>query len=130
MSETEMPMPSMNLENLYKEEVYTDLQVGTIRKLTPVQANGERDEARPLIYSGQAQMMTPAGALPLNFDIPAASLEEACEKFADSAKEAMEQTIEELKEMRRQAASSIVVPGESPGGMGGMGGLGGGKIQL
>jgi hypothetical protein len=41
--------------------------------------------------------------------------------------------MKELQELRRQAASSIVVPqgGMPPaGGMGGLGGAGGGKIQL
>ena len=45
----------------------------------------------------------------------------------------IEQTMKELEEMRRNAASSIVVPGDV-GGMGGMGGpggmMGGGKIQM
>jgi hypothetical protein len=36
--------------------------------------------------------------------------------------------MEQLRELRRQAASSIVVPDMSKGGMGGLGG--GGKIQM
>lgn len=115
---------TMDSQSLYREDVFTDQKVGTIRRLTPVNANGEPDIARPTLYQGQAQMMTPAGVLPLSFDIPARTLAEACVGFAASAEKAMEETIEELKEMRRQAASSIVLPGEG-GGMGGLGGPGG-----
>ena len=70
--------------------------------------------------------MTPAGALPLNFELPDGSLQDAVEGFGDAAKEAVERTMEELKELQRQAASQIVVPkaGVGPGGMGG------GSIQM
>jgi hypothetical protein len=117
---------------LYLEEVYTDRRIGTIRRLTPVKGDGERDEARAVLYIGETQVMTPAGALPIGFEIGAGSLEEAADKFGGLAKEAIERTVKELQELRRQAASSIVIPqgGLPPaGGLGG-GGLGGGKIQM
>jgi len=123
-------------KSLYLEEIFTDRRIGTIRRLTPVNKDGERDQARAVLYMGETQVLTPAGALPIGFEIGAASLEEAAEKFGQLAKEAIERTVKELQELRRQAASSIVVPqgpvpGVSGGGMGGMGGLGGGgKIQL
>lgn len=125
---------NMDPDTLYREEVFTDRQMGTIMRMTPVTADGERDENRPVIYVGQSQIYTPAGALPLSFEIEASSLREAAEKFGPAAEKSAEETIERLKEMRREAASSIVVPGqESAGGMGGMpgGGMpGSGKIQL
>ena len=111
---------------LYLEEVFTDRRIGTIRRLTPVKGDGERDEARAVLYIGETQVMTPAGALPIGFEIGAGSLEEAADKFGGLAKEAIERTVKELQELRRQAASSIVVP-QGPGpGMGGPGG----KIQM
>jgi hypothetical protein len=79
---------------------------------------------------GEAQIMTSAGPLPISFEIEATTLGEAVDGFGDAAKEAIEKTVRDLQELRRQAASSIVVP---QGGMGGLGpgGLGGGgKIQL
>ncbi len=106
--------PTMDSTRLYREDLFTDQTVGTIRRLTPVNDNGADDPGRAVLYSGQAQMMTPAGPLPLNFEIPANSLAEACARFADEAQKAMEQTIEELKELRRQQASSIVLPGTPP----------------
>jgi hypothetical protein len=113
---------------LYLEEVFTDRRIGTIRRLMPVKGDGERDEARAVLYVGETQVMTPAGALPIGFEIGAGSLEEAADKFGQLAKEAIERTVKELQELRRQAASSIVIPQGGLPPAGGMGG--GGKIQM
>ena len=112
---------------LYLEEVFTDRRVGTIRRLTPVNGEGARDNSRAVLYVGETQVLTPAGALPIGFEIGAGSLEEAAQKFGDLAREAIERTVKELQELRRQAASSIVVP---QGPLPPMGGSGGGKIQM
>ncbi len=125
------PEPANELKvdpaSLYLEEVFTDRRVGTIRRMTPVGKDGQRDQARAVLYMGETQVLTPAGALPIGFEIGAGSLEEAAEKFGPLAKEAIERTVKELQELRRQAASSIVVPqGPVPG----IGGAGGGKIQI
>lgn len=120
----------MDLASLYREETITDRRVGTIRMLTPVKSDGSADASRAVIYVGEAQILTNAGALPLSFEIEAQSLDEAVKKFSEMAKDAVEKAVRELQELRRQAASSIVVP---QGGMGelGPGGLaGGGKIQI
>lgn len=126
------PDPSTELKvdpnSLYLEEIFTDRRVGTIRRLTPVKKDGTRDPAKAVLYVGETQVLTPAGALPIGFEITAGSLEEAAEKFAQQAKEAIERTVKELQELRRQAASSIVVPQGPLPPMGGPGG--GGKIQM
>lgn len=123
------PDSRMDAASLYREDIVTDRKVGTIRRMIPLKTDGSDDSARPTIYVGEAQIMTNAGPLPINFDIEAKNLAEAVEKFGDSAKEAVERTVRELQELRRQQASSIVVPGA--GGMGGLGGPGGpGKIQI
>ena len=105
--------------SLYLEEIFTDRRIGTIRRMTPVTKDGVRDNARPILYAGETQVLTPAGALPIAFEIQAGSLEDAAEKFGTLAKEAIERTVKELQELRRQAASSIVVPSQQ-----------GGKIQI
>ena len=115
-------------KSLYLEEVFTDRRIGTIRRLTPVTKDGTRDQARPVLYAGETQVLTPAGALPIGFEITAGNLEDAAEKFGTLAKEAIERTVKELQEMRRQAASQIVVPQGPLPPMGGAGG--GGKIQI
>ncbi len=114
--------------SLYQEEIFTDRRVGTIRRLTPIKKDGARDTARAVLYVGETQVLTPAGALPIGFEIGAGSLEEAADKFGQLAKEAIERTVKELQELRRQAASSIVIP---QGGIPPAGGMpGGGKIQI
>ncbi len=123
--------PTMDPKSLYREEIITDRKVGTIRVLTPVKSDGAADASRAVIYIGEAQLLTSVGTLPINFELEAQTLDEAVSKFAGAAKEAVDRTMKDLQEMRRQAASSIVVP---QGGMGGLpgGGMpgGGGKIQI
>ena len=122
--------PTMDPKSLYREEIVTDRKVGTIRMLTPLKSDGSTDASRAMIYIGEAQLMTSVGTLPINFELEAQSLDEAVSKFAGAAKEAVDRTMKDLQEMRRQAASSIVVP---QGGMGGLPGGGippGGKIQI
>ena len=127
--EGRLPEPKMDAGSLYREEIYTDRQVGTIRVLAPVKTDGSPDAARPTLYVGEAQIYTTMGTLPLSFELDANSLTEAVTKYAPAAKEAVERAVRELEEMRRQAASSIVIP---RGGAGGLppGGAGGGKIQI
>jgi len=128
--------PKMDPATLYLEEVFTDRRIGTIRRLTPVKPDATPDVGRPVIYVGETQVLTQVGSLPIAFEIPASTLEDAAKQFGGHAKEAIERTMKELQELRRQQASSIVVPqgGLPPGGMGGLGGMGGagggGKIQL
>ena len=105
------PDITMDATALSREEVYTDSRIGSIRKMTPVTLDGELDTSRPVQFVGSTQIMTPGGALPLSFEIEAETLEGAVAGFGDAAKVSVERTMEELKEMQRQQASSIVVPG-------------------
>ena len=116
--------PTMDPNDLYREEVITDRKMGTLRCLTPINSDGSGDSGRRVIYSGQIQIMTPAGSLPIGFEIEANSLDEAVGRFPDAAKRAVDNTMEQLKELQREAASSIVIP-EAGGGL-----PGGGKIQI
>jgi len=125
--------PDINIDPnaLYIEEVFTDRKIGTIRRLTPVNGDGKPDAGKAVVYMGETQVLTPAGALPIGFEIPAATLGEAAGKFGQLAKEAIERTVKELQELRRQAASSIVIPqGGLPPAGGGAGGGGRGRIQM
>lgn len=112
--------------NLYREEAYTDRRVGTLRVLVPVTTDGSADVARPTLYVGQISVMTPMGTLPISFEIPATTLADALDKFADGARTAMDDTMRELQQMRREAASSIVIP--EPGAVPPAGG--GGRIRM
>ena len=120
--------PDMNPADLWLEEIFTDRRVGTIRRMTPVDGNGARDASREILYIGETQvMMQQLGALPINFVLEAKSIGEAAKMFGAAAKAAIERTMKELQELRRQQASSIVVP---QGGMPPMGPGPGGKIQM
>jgi len=126
--------PKMDSTSLYREEVITDRRVGTLRVMPPVKTDGSVDLGRSVLYVGEAQLLTQAGLLPLVFEIDATSLADAIDKFGAGATTAIERTRRELEELRREAASQIVVPPTLPPGFdpkGGPGGLpGGGKIHL
>lgn len=109
---------AMDPNGLYKEENYTDQKTGAIRKLIPVKADGTEDPDRSVEYFGSAQVMTPMGAMPLNFALEGTTLGEAAEDFASKAELAVEEAGRELERMRREQASKIVVPGQGGNGNG------------
>lgn len=127
MADEELKL-ELDVNNLYREDVFTDQKVGTLRQMTPVKPDGSTDASRPLLFVGETSLMTPAGTLPIHFRLDGPSLADAAKQFSDAANKAIQDTMEQLRELRRQAASSIVVPDMSKGGMGGLGG--GGKIQM
>jgi hypothetical protein len=102
---------AMDSSQIYREETYTDRRVGTIRCLIPVTAEGTADATRPVLYVGQAQIMTPMGAVPISFDLDAATLGAAITKFGEAAEQAVQQTMRELQDLRREQASGLVIPG-------------------
>jgi hypothetical protein len=118
----------MSADALYREDVFTDQRVGTVRRMTPVKSDGSDDPSRPLVFVGQATVMTPMGSLPLSFELNATSLAEAVKQFGPAAQHAIEDAARELQEMRRQASSSIVIPEAGAASLKGMGGKGG--IQM
>ncbi len=122
--------PQMDAQALYREEIYTDQRVGTVRRLTPVKSDGSDDSSRPVLFVGQATVMTPMGSLPLSFELEASTLAEAVARFGPAAERAIEDAARELQELRRQAASSIVIPDAGSAALKGIGGKGGGGIQL
>lgn len=116
--ENQIPADQLTVDaaNLYREDVFTDLKVATIRCLTPVKVDGSVDEGRDTIYSAETQIMTPQGMVPVNAKVAADSLEQVVEKFPAAINEALERLISDAREMRRQEASRIVTPGEIGGG--------------
>lgn len=102
--------------NLYREESITDLKVGSIQILTPVTIDGEPDPLRPVIYTGNSQIMSGAGPIPIHAPIEAASLSEALGKFPEAIRQGVERMVEEAREMQKEASQRIVVPGKDPGG--------------
>jgi hypothetical protein len=101
---------TMDATQVYREEIFTDRKVGTIRRMVPVTADGAADATRAVLFIGQAQVMTPMGAVPISFELDAVTLEAAIEKFGAAAEQAVQQTMRELQELRREQASSLVIP--------------------
>jgi hypothetical protein len=121
----------MDATSLYREETFTDRKLGVIRVLTPVKVDGSTDTSRQVLFLGEAQLLTAMGAIPLTFEIEARSLGEAAAGFPAAAEVAVERAVKELQELRREAASSIIIPDRVAPGLGGIAGpRGPGKIQL
>ena len=123
MAQNSMPEINIDADNMYREESFSDLKVGSIRRLVPVTAEGEDDPNRDTRYEGSASLMTPAGSLPLSFELEADNLAGAIAQFADAVNAAAERAVEELKEMQRQQGQKIQMPGQGGDG-------GGGRIQF
>jgi hypothetical protein len=96
--------------NLYREETVTDLKVATLKRLVPITIDGEPDLGRSVRFLGQTQIMSQMGPLPVQCQIEAATLDEAIEKFPEAVKAAVDEMLEEAREMQRQEMSRIVVP--------------------
>ncbi|MBW2232089.1 MAG: hypothetical protein JRH17_17035 [Deltaproteobacteria bacterium] len=101
--------------NLYREETFSDLRVASIRRLTPVREDGSVDDSRDTLFIGETTLMSQRGPLPVQAPIEAESLADAFDKFPEAVQQAVDQLIEQAREMQRQEASRIVVPGQSPG---------------
>ena len=118
MTENASPLDGLKVdsENLYKEEIITDLKVGTIRKLTPITVDGGIDASRTALFTGETQIMTQAGPLPVNSKLEANTMEEAITVFPQAMRDAVSRLMEEVQEHQRKEASKIVVPGAGSGG--------------
>lgn len=121
----------VDVDNLYREESFTDLRSANIKRLTPVTAAGEPDPSRETQFIGDTTLMTQMGPIPVQFPLDAETLDKAFELFPAGVSEAIERLQERAQEMAREEASRIVVPG-APGGGGGIPGAGpgGGKFVL
>ena len=119
MSESERsPVGEISIDpkDLYREETFTDLKVATIRRLTPIRPDGTEDASRAVIFVGSTTLLSQAGPVPVQCSIEARTLEEAMEKFPSAVNQAIERMIQEARELQRQEASRIVVPGRDHGG--------------
>ena len=133
MSESSNPLGDISVDknNLYREDTFTDLKVASIRRLTPILADGNDDSSRPLMFVGETTLMSARGPLPINCPIEATTLAEALDAFPQAIQDAVERLMDEAREMQRQEANRIVVPGQGGmpgGGMPGGGMPGGGRI--
>jgi len=96
-----LPLSEIKLDSkgLFREEVFTDLRVGTLKQLTPVTSDGSRDLGRPMAYVGETQLMSQVGPLPVQAPIEADNLQQALERFPAAVQRAVEAMIAEVKEL-------------------------------
>lgn len=101
----------VDVANLYREDVFTDLQVATLRRLTPVKDDGSDDPSRPVLFVASTQLMSQVGPVPISAHLDAKDLRDAIAKFPDAIRAAVEEMVEEAREAQRREASRLVVPG-------------------
>ncbi len=101
----------VDVRELHREEVFSDLRVATIRKLTPVKADGTDDPSRPVVFIASTQILSQMGPLPVSAEIEAKDLADAVAKFPDAIRGALDRMMEEARELQRREASRLVVPG-------------------
>ena len=97
--------------NLYREESYTDLNVGSIRKMVPVRDDGSPDETRSAIFLGVTQLLSPQGPLPVQARLMANTMREALDAYPEAMKAAVKALVAEARKLKEQEESRIVVPG-------------------
>jgi hypothetical protein len=101
---------TVDRQNLYLEETFTDLRVASIRRLTPVTSDGAVDKTRKTIFVGETHLMTAAGPLPVQTLIPAKQLQQAIKRFPEAMQAAVEKLAEEAHKMRQKEQSKIITP--------------------
>ena len=102
---------SVDRQNLYREESFTDLKVATIRRLTPVKTDGSVDKTRKTIFIGETNILTPSGPLPIQAVIQAKQLQQAIKNFPEAMQAAVDKLAEEVKKMKEKQQSPIISPG-------------------
>jgi hypothetical protein len=102
---------SVKQNNLYLEESFTDLDMTSIRRLTPVRPNGLKDKTRKKIFVGHLNLMTPEGPLPIQTPLEARNLKEAMEIYPEAIKTVLAKMQEEIKKIQQKKDSRIIVPG-------------------
>ena len=115
-----------DLDNLHREDVFSDMRLATIRRLQPIRLDGSPDVSRPTMYIAETTIVSQLGPIPVQSPIEADSLKDAFLKFPEAIKAAVERLSERAQELRREEASRIVVPGAMPPDLGGGGRPGGG----
>ena len=86
---------TVDRNNLYREESFTDIKVAAIRRLTPIKPDGSNDESRNPIYMAQTQLMSPSGPIVLQSILDARNLEEAMERFPKAMQKEMDRVVAE-----------------------------------
>jgi len=93
---------TVDRNNLYREESFTDIKVAAIRRLTPVKPDGSDDESRDSIFMAQTQLMSPSGPVVLQSILDAGNLEQAMERFPKAMQKEMDKVVAEDKKKEQE----------------------------
>ena len=88
--------------NLYREENFTDIKVAAIRRLIPVKPDGADDDSRAPLFMGQTQLITPSGPVMLQSLLTAKTIEEAMEQFPVAMQLQMDKMIADAQEKQAE----------------------------
>ncbi len=109
---------TFNKQSLCREESVTDLRVGSIRCLRPINPDGTDDEKRMTVFMGHTQLHSPQGLVPLQAPLQATTLEQAIDEFPIAMKKALEEMLARAQQMQaqqqaaqKQNESRIITPG-------------------
>jgi hypothetical protein len=91
---------TVDRNNLYREESFTDIKVAAIRRLTPVKPDGTVDENRDPLFMAQTQLMSPSGPVLLQSILDAGNLEQAMERFPVAMQKELDRVMAEEKEKK------------------------------
>lgn len=108
---------TVDRNNLYREVMFTDLKVASIKKLVPIHPDGSDDKSRPTVFIGETQLMTPGGPLPIHAHLEADTLEKAMDNFPRAMERSFREMVATLQRMQQEQekeerdGSRIIVPG-------------------
>jgi hypothetical protein len=108
---------TVDRNNLYREVMYTDLKVASIKKLVPINQDGSDDKSRPTVFIGETQLMTPGGPLPIHSHLDADTFEKAMDNFPLAMERSFREMVATLQRMQQEqekeerGSSRIIVPG-------------------
>jgi hypothetical protein len=100
---------NLDRSNLYLEETYTDLKVGTVKRFIPVLPDGSVDKSRKTFFLGQTHLHTAHGPLPLQNVIQAKELAQAFKRFPEAMEHAMQKLIEEARKMGGEKTTAPLI---------------------
>jgi hypothetical protein len=109
VEETQDPVEfQLDRSNLYLEETFTDLTVGSVKRFTPVTPDGSPDKTRKTVFVGQTNVQTPHGPLPVQNMIRAKELPQAFKRFPEAMEEAVRQLIAEARKMSEDKQPPVI----------------------
>ena len=99
---------SIDRNDLYRQEVITDLKVASIMKFIPIKLDGTEDNSRTAIFLGQGQVMLPQGVTPIQVRLEADNLEEATGAFPEAMNQARDQARAQARSQMAQMAETAL----------------------